>query len=223
KILLKKQHLAHVIVATHVQHFHRNIDLDINQIWDTYSFINLKKSDIDTACRVYRRLCLHCQRKPHVFRYPINKTITGSKPRAVLHMDYLYVNSHGAILSIVDNFSRKTYLEYVTNESAEVAATALLNWHSNFVLDQYFTLVTDRGSHFAITLFTELIPKLRGNHEFSITHASWTHGSVENQNSVILKYIRQIRSELNLTSSEWPNYLSLVTSIINNIPIRSRA
>jgi hypothetical protein len=137
-------------------------------------------------------------------------------------MEYIYINIDGHLLFTVDNFSRKPMLPVVQNETAEQAALALMAWEGAFGLAENFTLVTDNGSHFANSLFKELMSHLRGRHRFSVAYAPWTNGAVENMNSSILKIIRQITSELQYDRSQWQDHIGINESQLNNRPIRSR-
>ena len=152
---------------------------------------------------MYRQPWLHCARYPHLLRIPLNRFLIGRRPRNVLRMDYLYVSKTGGhLLSIIDTFSRKTYLKHTMNEAC------LLKWHSHFVLTENFITITDHGLHFSNQVMQYAVHALRGKHEFSITFAPWTNCSCENWNWDILRILRQLCSELSLTDKDWPAWVA---------------
>ena len=221
RIMMKEHRLAHLIIGIHVQNNHVGVEQDL-RVLRRFHVEGKAIAELNEIMINYRHLCLHCARYPHLLRIPLNKTLIGRKPRAVLRMDYLSVNKAGHLLVIIDTFSRKTFLKHTMKEDAFSAAEGLLEWHAHYVLSEHFILITDNGSHFANELMKELVPKLRGRHEFSVPFAPWTNGSCENRNRMILRILRQLCSELGLTTNEWPNFIPMVMGVINNLPIPSR-
>ena len=221
RIHVKEKRLPHLIVAIHVQNHHVGLAMDL-QVLSQFSVEGKTRAELTEIMRNYRTLCLHCARYPYMVRMPFNKTLIGRRPRAVLRMDYLTVNKSGNILVILDTFSRKTFLKYAKHEDAETAAKGILEWNAHYGLAANFILLTDNGAHFANKLMARLIPLLRGKHEFTVPFAPWTNGSCENRNRSVLRILRQLCSELTLNSTEWPNCLSTVMTVINNLPIPSR-
>ena len=221
RIMMKEHRLAHLIIGIHVQNNHVGVEQDL-RVLRRFHVEGKAIAELNEIMINYRHLCLHCARYPHLLRIPLNKTLIGRKPRAVLRMDYLSVNKAGHLLVIIDTFSRKTFLKHTMKEDVFSAAEGLLEWHAHYVLSEHFILITDNGSHFANELMKELVPKLRGRHEFSVPFAPWTNGSCENRNRMILRILRQLCSELGLTTNEWPNFIPMVMGVINNLPIPSR-
>ena len=221
RVMMKEHRLPHLIIGIHVQNNHVGVEQDL-RVLRRFHIEGKTVAETSEVMVNYRQLCLHCARYPHLLRMPLNKTLIGRRPRKVLRMDYLSVNKAGHLLVIIDTFSRKTFLKHCEKEDAYSAAEGLLEWHAHYVLSEHFILITDNGSHFANELMKELVPKLRGRHEFSIPFAPWTNGSCENRNRMVLRILRQLCSELGLTAREWPAYVPIVMGVINNLPIPSR-
>ena len=57
-------------------------------------------------------------------------------------MDHLYINTTGAILCIVDNYSRKTYWKYVESENAENTGLGFVESDATIGLEDSFMLIT---------------------------------------------------------------------------------
>ena len=221
RIMLKDHRLPHLVIAIHVQNHHMGLAEDL-RVLRGFSVEGRTREDLNMTMKNYRNICLHCARYPHLLRIPLNKILVGRQPRAVLRMDFLSINKAGHLLVIIDTFSRKTYLKHTLKEDARTAVEGLLEWHAHYVLADNFIVITDNGSHFANDFMKELTKKLRGRHDFAVPFAPWTNGSCENRNKTILRILRQLCSELTLTSRQWPDFLPLVMSVVNNLPIPSR-
>jgi len=221
RVLLPEKAIPHLLVSTHISNFHQRLEVDLRSL-AKYSIRNCSQAKLKNHMKNFRAMCLHCQRRPYLLRTPLNSTITGRKPRAVLRMDFLKINEAGGILVIIDTFTRKTFLRHCTHQTAEEAVRGLLDWHSVFQFGIDFLLITDNGAHFANRLMKSLFQELRGNHTFSVAFAPWTNGSVENRNTVIIKALRQLTDELGFGLNQWPQLLPQVMAIINQLPIKSR-
>ena len=132
------------------------------------------------------------------------------------------MNNTGALLSLMDNYSRKTYLKYVKNENAENAVKALLEWNATLGLEKKFILFRDGGSHFANELVKELMQRVRGQCKLSVAHIPWSSGSIKNRNTTILKIIRQLHSEFHLAKDEWKEFIPTIMGIMNRRKMPSR-
>lgn len=179
-----------------------------------FKVVNVSKEELENRCRVYKSLCLHCSRRPHIFRRSLGVTFQASKPREIITMDFLSVENK-SLLVIMDMYSRKTMLRVVENKTATEAAKGLLEWQAHLGLIQNSILVTDNGSHFANILLKSLSKALRFDHQFSIAYSPWSNGSIESRNPSILKLLRTLTSELRLTKNEWSDHITIINHIIN--------
>ena len=163
-----------------------------------------------------RRKCLHCQRVPRMVRRPKEMTFLARQPNEILHSDYVYLNQHGYLLTLMDNFSGKTYLKYAESPTAKIVATALMEWRGHFSFEKDFMLVTDNGSHFANEVIKKLSKYMRFSQKFTVAYAPWTNGIIERVNKPILKAVKSLVSEYGLTAKEWPILIPTITHLLNN-------
>ena len=164
--------------------------------------------------------CLHCQRRPQIIRRPRDSTMRADRPRKILMMDYLYINSSGYILVLMDACTRKCLLKYSRSANVVAVIQALLEWRAHFGLLKTFTIHSDRGSHFCNVLFRELGQLLRFTHVFAISYCPWTNGGIESANPRILKSIKSLVSEYQLNMDEWKDVVPVVNHYMNNTPTR---
>lgn len=85
-----------------------------------------------------RRKYLQCQRVPKLLRRPMEMTYYAEFPNQILHPDYLAVNEHGYILTILDNFSGKVYLHFAQGPTADEGVKGLVHWRAHFSLRTKF-------------------------------------------------------------------------------------
>ena len=180
------------------------------------SLVPVQEVTIKDLVEAIRRKCLHCQRVPRMVRRPKEMTFLANQPNEILHSDYVYLNNHGYLLTLMDNFSGKTYLKFAESPTAKVVATALLEWRGHFSFEKDFLLVTDNGSHFANEILKKLSEYVRFSQKFTVAYAPWTNGIIERINKPILKAVKALVSEYGLTAKEWPMLVPTVTHLINN-------
>eukprot|EP00924_Labyrinthula_sp_SR-Ha-C_P011944 augustus_masked-scaffold_156-processed-gene-0.1-mRNA-1 protein AED:1.00 eAED:1.00 QI:0/0/0/0/1/1/3/0/626 len=116
---------------------------------------------------------------------------------------------------------------YGTKVSAETAdartvVRALSKFHTYWRLEGEFTLVTDRGSHFANQLLELLQKEVRFTHNYAVSYASWTNGEVEIVHRKVLSFLRSLVSELRLQWDQWPDVVESVMTAVNEVPLPSR-
>eukprot|EP00924_Labyrinthula_sp_SR-Ha-C_P001902 augustus_masked-scaffold_30-processed-gene-2.69-mRNA-1 protein AED:0.48 eAED:0.48 QI:0/-1/0/1/-1/1/1/0/1817 len=209
--------VTRVIVGLHVSRGHPSEREERLYLKEFY-FAGLKNSDVELLLRSFRRRCLHCSRTPRLIRRPFNLTQLATNRRQILHADYLYVNTVGYILVVLDGCTRKTQLTFSENASSEAVVDALLKWRGDFGFNPYFLLVTDNASHFANDLMEKLTRTISFEQSFSIAYAPWTNGAIETTNSIILKHMRSLISQYSLHETQWPSLIPLLNHIINNKP-----
>eukprot|EP00924_Labyrinthula_sp_SR-Ha-C_P009054 snap_masked-scaffold_2-processed-gene-11.4-mRNA-1 protein AED:0.14 eAED:0.14 QI:0/-1/0/1/-1/1/1/0/1364 len=166
--------------------------------------------------------CAHCRKGPSLLKTALSIVTEARAPREVLVSDYLYVNPKGYILVLTDAFSRFTYLKYAPKANAETVVAALEDFNSNWKLESNFTLVTDRGSHFANQVLEKLSKALGFTHNFAVSYASWTNGEIEVVHKKVLDFLKALVSERRYQWDEWPLVLGTVQAAMNELPIMSR-
>ena len=102
---------------------------------------------------------------------PLSLTDLGQRPRDLLMSDFLYVNPHGQLLTIVDSLSRKLYLKFAKVPNVQTVVQGMLEFRANFNLADNFVLTTDNGSYYASHLFAELKQRLRCTHNILLPTA----------------------------------------------------
>ena len=182
----------------------------------------MKRKDWEQVLRRLRNGCLHCQRRPKILPRPLKLTDLGQQPREVLLSDFLYVNVHGYLLTILDSLSRKIFLKFCKIPNVDIVVQGLMEFRAHYNLSDEFLLITDNGSYYASQVFQELRERLRFRHKFSVAYCPWTNGATESINSPILKHLKVLCSEYSLHEREWPELIPLVMYIINNQPMDSR-
>ncbi len=173
---------------------------------------------LSKVLKSFRRRCLHCQRKPKLQRRPLLQTPLTNVPRKFLHADYLYLKKNSHLLVIVDNATRKVFLRHTTSDTAEEMALALLEFQGNFQLIENFTLYTDNGSYFAGKLLEKLSKYLSFSRNFSVQYAPWTNGTVEVTNSKLLKLVKSLVSQYQLTEHDLHKLTGVLMHVMNNSP-----
>eukprot|EP00924_Labyrinthula_sp_SR-Ha-C_P003437 snap_masked-scaffold_15-processed-gene-9.33-mRNA-1 protein AED:0.88 eAED:0.88 QI:0/-1/0/1/-1/1/1/0/1128 len=172
--------------------------------------------------RLFRDNCIHCRRLPKAIKTTYSLVTRARRPRETLVADFLYVNRIGHILVLTDAFSRFTQLTHTKTPGTQAVIEALDRFAANYKLERDFTLVTDRGSHFANSLMTALRKELRFSQSFAVSYASWTNGEVEVVNKKVLNFLKSLVNEYRLNEDEWPKILNKIQGAMNELPVPSR-
>eukprot|EP00924_Labyrinthula_sp_SR-Ha-C_P000829 snap_masked-scaffold_7-processed-gene-4.45-mRNA-1 protein AED:1.00 eAED:1.00 QI:0/-1/0/0/-1/1/1/0/140 len=122
------------------------------------------KVSAETVMLGLRSNCIHCNRAPKLMKTNLILVTEARRPKEVLVADFLYVNAKGYILVITDAFSRFFFLHYAPKVDAKTVIRALIKFHTYWRLEAEFTLVTDRGPHFANQLLELLQREVRFAH-----------------------------------------------------------
>jgi hypothetical protein len=160
---------------------------------------------------------------------PYGRSVSGTAPGAVVHMDYLYISQpskkgtheYKYILVLKDDFSQWVELIPCRTCDAAEAVKALLYWEARFrVID---VVVTDRGSHFKNNVMEQWVKAHRGadkagEHHFTFAYSPWANGTVERVNRTILELFRMMKMDWEIPEYEWPFILPHVMSVINRSP-----
>eukprot|EP00924_Labyrinthula_sp_SR-Ha-C_P004239 maker-scaffold_3-snap-gene-18.45-mRNA-1 protein AED:0.36 eAED:0.40 QI:0/0/0/1/0/0.33/3/0/1135 len=159
---------------------------------------------------------------PKLIKTNLRLVTEARRPKEVLVADFLYINAKGYILVITDAFSRFCFLHYAPRADAGTVVRALSKFHTYWRLEVEFTLVTDRGSHFANQLLELLQKEVRFTHNYAVSYASWTNGEVEIVHRKVLSFLRSLVSELRLQWDQWPDVIESVMTAVNEVPLPSR-
>eukprot|EP00924_Labyrinthula_sp_SR-Ha-C_P013307 snap_masked-scaffold_45-processed-gene-1.25-mRNA-1 protein AED:1.00 eAED:1.00 QI:0/-1/0/0/-1/1/1/0/220 len=189
-----------VLVQLHIFTGHPSYSDEV-KLLKKYFFEQLSRKDVDLLLKVFRKKCLHCNRWPRILKRPLDLTQLARNPREILHANYLYVNSQGYILALMDSLTRKIQLTYSKSPTSLSMAQAIMQWRDSFNMLDHCLIDANNTSHFSNQLLTELSRSLSYTQSFSIAYSPWTNGSIEVINSKILHYIKTIVSDYGLTDT----------------------
>eukprot|EP00924_Labyrinthula_sp_SR-Ha-C_P003155 augustus_masked-scaffold_15-processed-gene-0.43-mRNA-1 protein AED:1.00 eAED:1.00 QI:0/0/0/0/1/1/2/0/2053 len=222
KIFVTKSMIPVLILHAHMWFNHGSKMNEVKLLKDSYYFEKEMWALLVEAHKVFRRQCMHCQKPSLIVRRTFNITEWGSRSGEVLLADFLYINSKGWILTLVDSLTRTTILRYCKKATAENLVSILWDWNSHFQLRDDFILVTDKGSHFTANVVEKFLIESGCSHKFTATYVSYTAGAVEVQNRQVLRHLRSIVSEFGLGNNGWPDVLPMVQAFINQTPLTCR-
>eukprot|EP00924_Labyrinthula_sp_SR-Ha-C_P005510 augustus_masked-scaffold_62-processed-gene-0.16-mRNA-1 protein AED:1.00 eAED:1.00 QI:0/-1/0/0/-1/1/1/0/2107 len=222
KIIVTKSLIPLVMLHAHLLYNHGSRIRELSFVKKNYYFEKEVLALYLEAHEVFRRQCMHCQKPSLVVRRPLHVTEWGNRAGQVLLSDYLYINTKGWVLTLVDSLTRTTILRYCEKATAENLVAILWDWHGHFQLRNNFILVTDRGSHFTAKVVEQFLRSCGCSHKFTATYVSHTAGAVEVQNRNILRHLRSLVSEFGLSSNDWPDILMMVQAHINQTPLSCR-
>ncbi|CAN0093861.1 unnamed protein product, partial [Ascophyllum nodosum] len=175
------------------------------------------------------RQCLHCtdSKAGNAVPRPLGNLVHGTEVRDVLHSDYLSLGENDAIdmgvlvdrgynhvLILMDDVRRFVWLEEAVSCSVEVAAHSVLKWCAMFGVPKAFT--SDGGTHFTGQVMQMVSSRSGLIHHFGVANVSWSHGTVERMNRVVVKTFRAVFSERRRPPSEWPLALGAVQWALNS-------
>src|SRR5690606_10946825 len=101
----------HVIVHNHIALVHPGLTVEMKAL-ETYDIEVPKGTTLKEILEGYRSKCIHCNRHPGIVRRDQHLTNIASQPRQILLADYLYINTTGYILVLMDECTRKALLKY---------------------------------------------------------------------------------------------------------------
>ena len=214
KIYVPKELRARMLIYNHVIMGHTSVETELENLRNFYLG---NPESIRRELGELHRVCLHCDKHPALIRRPLHEIPHARRPNQVLHADNLKVRSD-YLLVLIDDYTRKVWLEYTESPTVEPFVRSLLAWRGHFGLSNSFVICTDQGSHFANRVTEEFEKKLPHVHRYSVVYAPWTNGSAEVINALILKYLRNLCSQYMLADDDWPLLIELIVNFINNKP-----
>eukprot|EP00924_Labyrinthula_sp_SR-Ha-C_P015272 snap_masked-scaffold_9-processed-gene-13.44-mRNA-1 protein AED:0.63 eAED:0.63 QI:0/0/0/0.5/1/1/2/0/291 len=201
RMVIPKKFFVRVLVKNHVLMGHPSKSAETKEL-AKYYFHGVDNHTYNLLFLSFRGRCLHCQRGPRLIRRPLHLTKLGTRARRVLGADYLFINSNGYILAIVDTCTRKVQLTFSKTPTAKGMAEGLERWRDSFGFESEFVIVTDNGSHFSNMLLQQLTKSIGFEQYFAVAYSPWTNGETEVINATILKYLRSLLSQYAMHESE---------------------
>ena len=169
-------------------------------------------------------LCLHVKGGDVIPR-PWSTTFKSNQRNHALHWDFISMGkSFGTckyLLVLKDEATHFTELVPCDEPTAEVAASAMLDWHSRFGSPQIW--ISDQGTHFKNQVMAELNRRLKTRQEFTVAYCPWTNGTVERVNRDIVQVAKALLLEYKINRKDWPYLVPVIQASINHSPVRSLA
>ena len=82
--------------------------------------------------------------------------------------------------------------------------------------------MSDGPTHFRNETVRLIGKGLKVPHHFTLPYNPWSNGAVERLGRELLRVMRSVLSELQMSFTEWPDILPLVQSALNNVPSPQR-
>ena len=170
----------------------------------------------------YVKSCANCQRKKVVKRAPIGLLYPHDRPSnrwETISLDFIVqlpktkLGNFDAIMTVVDGFSKRAhFIPCNTTASAQQAAQLL---RENVIKLHGYPkkIISDRGSIFTSTVWTELFRCLQAKQNLSSSYHPQTDGMSEKENDIIECCIRAFT---NYQQDDWNIYLPDFELAINN-------
>ena len=179
--------------------------------------------NIDAEIKAFCLSCIHCliTHTGQLIPRPLGHTLHAEKPNEIIHFDFCYItpgeNGFDYVLILKDDLSGFVRLVPATNANAETTADALIDWFSCFGTVKQW--VSDRGSHFKNEVVRSLREKSNSSHHFTLAYTPWTNGTIEVVCRELLRTLRVLTSEFQLSLRSWRSVLPVVQSVLNNTPL----
>eukprot|EP00924_Labyrinthula_sp_SR-Ha-C_P000811 maker-scaffold_7-snap-gene-4.4-mRNA-1 protein AED:0.45 eAED:0.56 QI:0/0/0/1/0/0/4/0/317 len=212
KLIIPRPLVLRLIVHNHLATNHASIKEEERTL-SSLKFILPKQTTVVDIIKKVRDNCMHCGARPKLIRRSLNMNLLSKIPREIIHVDFLYINKFTNYLVLTDNATRK----HCTSDTAEVVATALLEFVGNFQILDNFTFYTDNGSYFAGKLLEEV------SRSFSVQFTPWTNGTAEISNARVIRLIRALRSEFRIYEEDIGKLTGVIMNVINNSPSTIKA
>ena len=168
------------------------------------------------------RRCYFCQKMAMVKHQIHSSPFTTSSHKLFekVCMDYIGPlppdrEGNKYILVVVDSFSRYVNLYASQSNTANECALALLDFTSTF--GNPTVLFSDRGTHFANNIISELTKLMNFSQQFTAPYSSEENGLCERVNKEVLRHLRGIIFDKAFKYDWGRADLPLVKRIINNV------
>ncbi|OWY93630.1 hypothetical protein PHMEG_00036901 [Phytophthora megakarya] len=149
------------------------------------------------------------------FPRPWSETYRCQVRNQALHWDFLYLGeAYGDLqylLVLKDDASHYCELVKCETPTSEVAADALMGWHSRFGIPRDW--ISEQGTHFKNEVIEELCTRMNPS----------INGSVERVNRYILQVLRVLILDYKLNHRDWPRLIPIVQASLNHTAVPSLA
>ena len=165
-----------------------------------------------------KQICLNCDKFPAFIRRPLEPLKHASRPNEMLHSDFLSLGNGRYIITLVDDFSRKTLIMAAERPESDNFLRIMTMWKAINGTAVELIVCTDQGSHYCnqfVQAFKLLFPFV---HKISVVYAPWSNGPAEAINKEILKYFKNMISQYRLEEDDWRELIPLVMYYINTRP-----
>jgi hypothetical protein len=199
----------------------RGIDVTLTQLRPRFWW-----PDWQDTVRSFIRECLLCvkTRGGGMIPRPMGAQIQATRPREVLHFDFLALpltkDKLHYVLVLKDGFANYVKLYASMCATTEVAIASVIDWASIFGVPEVW--ISDQGSHFRNQVMNALKLRLRANHHFVTPRCAWANGGVERVNREVLRLLKTLLAEMNVPADEWADLLPLVQAVLNTTPSARR-
>lgn len=192
---------------------HCGVEKTLEGIKQNYWFPNMRKKIYD-----YVENCLTCvmanssanrfEGETHLFPAP-------KAPLDLLHVDHFgplqeTENKFKHVLVVIDAFTRFTWLHAAKSTSAKETIEFLKVIFNT--LGKPVELVSDRGTAFTASEFTDFMASVKVKHRKVVVAAPWANGTVERIN----RFLKSSLIKLIPNAGDWEKHLGNVQYIINN-------
>jgi transposase InsO family protein len=184
-------------------------------------YFDLKEDELMQRLRRCKEICLNCDKYPMFSRRPLHATIHAKRPNEVLHSDFLNLGDGRYVLTLVDDFSRKTLLLAAERPASDYFLRIITMWKAMNGTTENVTICTDQGSHYCnqfVQAFKLVFPFV---HKLSVKYDPWSNGSAENINKEVVKCFQMLMSQYLLGPDAWEEPIPLILYYINTKPIPS--
>ena len=167
---------------------------------------------IEDNVKLFVSRCIHClSAKDFKVRSLLSSQLHASKVNEIIHYDFLMIKKEQYLLVIKDDLSHFVELIYCTSANHFVVVDALLQWNARYGMPRLH--ISDQGSHFKNHVCKELERLMGITHRFTPTYSPQSNGTVEIVNRHILKILRSLKSEYQI--SDWTTLIPLIQACLN--------
>lgn len=178
----------------------------------------------DEDIESFTKSCLHClaTESGDIVPRPLGHAMHASRRNEIIHFDYCYITpgdkGHDYVLILKDDFSGYVWLMPAMAADADHTAGSLMSWFAAFGTVQQW--VSDQGTHFKNQVVKTLRQRTNSSHHFTLAYTPWTNGTVEVVCRELLRTLKALTSEYQLSQKDWVSVLPVVQSVLNNSPLQ---
>ena len=137
----------------------------------------------------------------------------------ILMADYFLIwpseNGNKYVLLLADKLAKQVELTVTQEARAVPAAQSIVRWGSRYGLPEW--LISDGGTHFANKALDSLTTMLGVQHHITLAHCPWANGSVEVTGRELIRTMKALLSELQLSLEKWEVTVPLIQYALNHM------